>query len=263
VEREEGHLDPHPDQDQDEGDLDHLRVGQVLRGDDLLDVDHVQAAGLEVEVAHAEQVERRADRPHDDVVEGGQGRPLALAHGDQRVAGQRGHLQEHVEVEGVAGEGHADQAGGGEEEQRVEQRHLVRELFVHPAGREKAREQGHRRDRHGDEAVDVVDPELDSDAPRSAPKIVPTAEEVLDLAALALDHLVERRGGRGERPDHGQQHQRQAQPLFPRSEQRHEHRTEQREEKNENRSLLSHRCFGFPSGWCPPRSSGSGRRRSA
>ena len=53
------------------------------------DVDHVQAAGEEIEQADADDVEGRTDRTHDQILERGQQRAPIMAERDQHVGRER------------------------------------------------------------------------------------------------------------------------------------------------------------------------------
>jgi hypothetical protein len=119
-------LEPEADDDEGEGDGHGRRV--VVMRQALGQVGHVERAGDDIEEADADQVEGGANGAHHQVAEGrGQGAAVARrAHGNQGVGRQRGHFEEDEEVEGVAGNGDADQAGEAQQVGGVEQWMIVR-----------------------------------------------------------------------------------------------------------------------------------------
>ena len=108
VKGEEGHLDQHPETDEDEGDLHGGGIGQTVGSYDLLNAHHIQGTRLHVDVAHAQQVEGCPDGAEYDVVESSR-RRSGRTHRDETVARKRRHLDEYVKVEGVARQANARQ----------------------------------------------------------------------------------------------------------------------------------------------------------
>ena len=84
-----------------------------------MDIRHVEGPGLGVQQTDGDQNEGGPDRSEYQIVEGcGQCLSGALsAHGDEAVNGQRRDLEQDVDVEGVASDEDAQQAGDGEEPQ--------------------------------------------------------------------------------------------------------------------------------------------------
>ena len=129
--------------------------------------------------ADADEDEGGPDRAHDEVAERRRQRPAILAHANQDVSRQRGDLEEHEEVEGIARDRDAEQACEGEEVDAVEEVVLRRGDLGADAG--AGERHGHRGDAGDDnqhEGVDRVDPVLD------APRHRPAAELVGDHARL-------------------------------------------------------------------------------
>ena len=199
MQREDRRLQPDADGQEDQGHLDRARLGHA--GHALGQIGHVERPGHGVEQADADQVEGRADRAHDQVLEGGPQRPAVAAQGDQGVGRERGDLQEHEGVEGVAGDRDAHQPGLAQQIERVEQVPLLGpDLGFDALPRERQDHQVDRRDDQQHEGVGFVDPVLD------APGRLPAAEVIADHAAA--HHLVEQgHRGREDRPadHHGQQ----------------------------------------------------------
>ncbi|MDT4853778.1 hypothetical protein FQZ97_880560 [compost metagenome] len=87
------------------------RAGALHRGQALPHVHQVERAGHQVEQADADHDEGGADGAHDQVLVGRDQRAAVTSQGDQHVGGERRDLQEHEDVERVAGDGDAQQAG--------------------------------------------------------------------------------------------------------------------------------------------------------
>ena len=137
------------------------------------DVDHVEAAGQQIEQADADDVEGRADRAHDQVLEGGEQRAPVAAERDQHIGRQRRDLEEDEGVEGVAGDRDAEQAGEAQQVHAVEPGLLsVLDLERDGAPRERHDHGADRRDQHQHEAVEDVDPVLDAPGRRPAAEVV-------------------------------------------------------------------------------------------
>ena len=94
-------------------------------------VGHVERASCGIEEADADHVERCADRPEDQVVEGSRQRaPVAsLAGCDERIGSDRRDFEEHERVEGVARVNDASEASLAKQEACLEQRVLFRTDF--------------------------------------------------------------------------------------------------------------------------------------
>ncbi len=155
-------------------------------------VGEVEHAGHQVEEADADDDEGRADRAHDQVAVGRGQRTAVAAQRDQHVSGQRGDFEEDEDVEGVAGDGDAEQAGQAEAEHRVvEVVQLARDLAFDAGaavGQDHGRHAGHQ---HQHEAGQPVHAVLD------APGRRPAAELVGDDAQLAHLQPEADRGGEG------------------------------------------------------------------
>ena len=158
------------------------------------EVGDVERAGGEVEQADADDDEGRADRAHDQVLVGGHQRPAVAAQGDQHVGRQRGDLQEHEDVERIAGDRDAEQAGEAQQPGGPEQIVLVlRDLLRDALPRIGDGEHAHDADQHQDRRIDRVDAVLD--APGGCP-----ASQQIGNGALGLhaDQQCERSGQHGD-----------------------------------------------------------------
>jgi hypothetical protein len=93
------------------------------------------------------------------------GAPLAHAH--QGVAGQGGDLQQDVEVEGVTGGHHPQQAGDQQDVKRIKRTQAIAEGFGHQRPRAQKVDECDRGHRHQDEGAQVVHPQ--GDAHRRSP----------------------------------------------------------------------------------------------
>ena len=192
VQREQRQLQR--DAHREEGQRRQHRPRALHGGEALAHVGHVQRARHQVREADADDEEGGTDRAHDQVLVG-RHQPAAVApERDQHVGGQRRHLQEHEDVEGVAGDGDAQQPGQAQQEHRVEQIVLLRRHLGLDAG--PAVGQHHRRDaghEHQNEGAERIDPVFD------APGRWPAADGIGDRAALA--HLQpQQHGDRQGRP---------------------------------------------------------------
>ena len=180
--------------------LDHaqLQERRQARGQ----IRHVERAGHHVEHADADHVEGGADGAHDQVVEGaGQG-ALVPPEADQDVGGQGRDLEKDEEVEGIAGNRDAKQAGHAKQIHDVEE---VDPLFWHflldASLRERHDQGADASDDHQDEGAQLVDQILD------APGRRPAAEMIGD--GSLIEHL-DQKGDRDGEGDQG--HQRGQQP---------------------------------------------------
>ncbi len=197
----------------------------------LAQVGYVQRARSHVEIADAQQYERGRYGAEDEVVEAGDQRVAAAARGHQRVAGQRGYLDEDVEVEDVAGDDHAEEAG--DEEQRgglVVGQLLSR--YLRPRGRAgidggREGDEGDQQQHDGGQRVDGV-----LDAPRRRP----AAEAVGDAAEP--EHFIRQRRGQRQRRGVGQQRDGGAQPPQGGGGERYHHRGQQRDDDEQGRDML-------------------------
>ena len=120
VEREQRELQADADGHEGQGRDDRARVVGPGRPEAGGDVDHVEAAGEEIEQADADDVEGRADRAHDQILEGGEQRAPVAAERDQHVGRQRRDFEKHEGVEGVAGDRDAQQPGEAQQVHAVE-----------------------------------------------------------------------------------------------------------------------------------------------
>ena len=154
-------------------------------------VRHVQRARHPVHQADADEDEGGAGGAHDEVAEGGQQRARPLRDGDQGVRGERGDLQEHEDVEGIARDGDAEQAGEAEQPRRVEEhRAVLGDLLRHAVAGEQQHQRARPRDDQQDQGVHGVDV---LDAPGSRP----AAELVGDAAAVHHLRQQQRRDEEG------------------------------------------------------------------
>ncbi|MEZ5618215.1 MAG: hypothetical protein R3E40_08060 [Rhodocyclaceae bacterium] len=113
MQREQRQLERDADGEEGQGRQHRPLFGNV--GQALGDVDQVERTGHEVEQADADDDEGRADGAHDQVLVGrGEGAPVASQR-DQHIGRQRGHFEKDEDVEGVAGDRDAEQAGQAQE----------------------------------------------------------------------------------------------------------------------------------------------------
>ncbi len=140
-------------------------------------VGHVEGAGHRIEETDADDDEGGPDGADDEVLEGRHQRPPIAPRGDQHVAAERRDLQEHEQIEGIAGDGDTEQAREGEQVGAVEQVIAVapelRENAVPGEQHDDGADTGDDQQHEGVERVDAV---LDPPGRR------PTAECVNDHA---------------------------------------------------------------------------------
>ena len=162
------------------------------------EVGHVQGPGHHVHHAHPDDVEGGADGSHDQVVVGGGQGAAVLAHADQHVGRERGDLEKHEQVEGVAGDGDAQQSGQAQQIDGVEKVVLLGRylgLDAGPGVRQNQRADGAHQHQH--ESIDGVDPVLD--APGRQPAAHGVAHHPL------LEHPAQQQDGdRQAEPAHRQ-----------------------------------------------------------
>ena len=131
--------------------------------DPILHVGEIQGAGHHVDQADADQVKRRTDRAHDQVFEDGRQRATIGSAGDQHIARERRNLHEDEDVERVAGDDDAGQAGEREQPRCKEER-LAFGFYccieaLSPAGQ---RERGSARDDQEQQRAKRVDPQFNA-----------------------------------------------------------------------------------------------------
>ena len=177
MEREERHLERHPDGDEGEGGDGGAAAGD---GAELLGhVDEVQGAGHHEQQPDADDVEGGADRAQHEVLIGGDERAPVAPHGDERIGGEGRDLEEDEGVEGVARDRDAEEASEGEKEDAVVPAAPLGRDFVGDRARRPGHHQrGHQRDDDEHQCIGLVDPVFDADGRR------PTAEGVGDRAAF-------------------------------------------------------------------------------
>jgi hypothetical protein len=158
VQREQRQLDAHADGD--EGERHPHRARVVHRRQALRQVRHVEGAGHHVHQADADEDEGCTDGAHDQVLEGGGKRAAVPAEADQHVGRQRGDFQEHEQVEGIAGDHDAEQAGEAQQITGVEGADvLIIQLLYHAApgiGHDHGADDGDDKDHQGGEHIDAV-----------------------------------------------------------------------------------------------------------
>ena len=188
VERKQREFQADADGNEGQSRHDGARVAGPFRPEPRGDVDHVEAAGQQIEQAHADDVEGRPDRAHDQVLERGEQRAPVAAERDQHIGRERRDLEKNEGVEGVAGYHDPQQAGEAEQVHAVEPCLLsVLDLECDGASRERHDHRADRRDQHQHEAAEDVDPVLD------APGRRPAAEVIGDRAGR--QHLPQHRAG--------------------------------------------------------------------
>jgi len=151
----------------------------------------VERAGLDVEVADAEQIKRGADRAHDDVVEARQ-HGSAVAHSDQCVASQRGDFNQHVEIEGVVGHHDATKPRQQKQVERVEKRRLLADLIGDAGLGEHGVEQTDQHDGQHHQRRQSIEPVFDAEGR------LPTAEPVTQFATGG-EHVAQSHDGTNAR----------------------------------------------------------------
>ena len=155
VQREQRELQADADGNEGQRRHDGARVLGPRRSEAPGDVDHVEAAGQQIEQADADDVEGRPDRAHDQVLERGEQRAPVAAERDQHIGRQRRDLEKDEGVEGVAGDRDAQQAGEAEQVHAVEPGLLsFLDLERDGAPRERHDHGADRRDQHQHEAVE-------------------------------------------------------------------------------------------------------------
>jgi hypothetical protein len=172
--------------------------------------------------ADADQDERCTEGAHDQVLVARGQRAAVAPEADQRVTRQRRDLEEHEQVEGVAGDDDAEQAGETEQHCGIERGMLAASDLACDAGPGVGQHQrADRRDDHQHVGVETIHDVLDP------PRRLPATEVVADQAALG--HAAEQRqrrvegepaDRRGKRPGQRAVAQQQADR---RREQRHNH----------------------------------------
>ena len=90
----------------------------------LVQIQHIECAGLGVNKADTDQQKGCADRAHDQVLIGGGQCTTFPAHRDQHIGRQRGYFQEHEQVEYITRLYDAQQANQAEQKCGIEQRCL-------------------------------------------------------------------------------------------------------------------------------------------
>ena len=185
MQREERQLQCDPDGQEREGDRNRPRplpVSQNL-GDSHSQVFHAERAGHHIEQPDADDIERRTDAAHDQVLERGGQCPAILPERDHRIRRERGDLEENEDVEDVASNRDSQQSRHRQDECRVEKRDpIFADFFRNALTRIKDRDRTDGRDDHRHESTHQIDPVLDT-CRRS-----PASESVVDHA-LGSDAL--------------------------------------------------------------------------
>ena len=243
------------DADGDEGQRCQRRPRIAHRRQPHRQVRKIQCAGLQIQQADADHVQGGADGAHQQVLVGRHQRPAVATHRDQHVGRQRRDLEEHEQIEGVAGQQDAEQARQAQHHHRVEEIMLLRTDFRTDATAAVGHHE-HADQRHdeGNEGVGGVDPVFDTERRR------PIADGVRDHAFR--DGACEQRQRDRQRRD---ARQRRHQPARERASQQYDNRRrKQRHHHQQDGKMLAqqglsydlwisvhrlHRARGFP----PPR----------
>ena len=177
VQRKHRRLDHQTDRQ--EAERDEHGTLRLAVGDACREIDHVQRAGRRVQEADADQDEARPDAAEHEVAEARRQRAPIVAEGDQHVGGERGDLEEDEDVERVAGDDDAEQAGHAEQPGGVEEVLLLGlDALVDALARVDQHDGADRGDQHQHRRVEGVDVVLDAGRRR------PAADRVADRAAL-------------------------------------------------------------------------------
>ena len=114
----------------------------------------LRRAGEQIEQADADDVEGRADRAHDQILERGEQRAAVRAERDQHVGRERRDLEKHESVERIAGDRDAEQARSGRAGTCSRTRPAaILDLEGDRAARERHDHGADHRDQHQNEAV--------------------------------------------------------------------------------------------------------------
>ena len=193
-------------------------------------VGHVERASCGIEEADADHVERCADRPEDQVVEGSRQRaPVAsLAGCDERIGSDRRDFEEHERVEGVARVNDASEASLAKQEACLEQRVLFCTDFRDKAVTgEDGRQRRYGVDQQANQRAHRID------AQRDAQRGVEPAKHVVDNT---VPHDLAGDGKRHPRAEH-RSDDRDHPTRPPARRQRGRARAQQRHDNREDRRL--------------------------
>ena len=190
MQREQCCLQRQPHHHKDKGGLHGPGPGQ--RRHPLRQVGDIERTGHLVQQPDADQEEGRPDRAKDEVIEGCRQGPPVRSQTYQHIGRQRRHLEEHKDVEGIAGNRHAEQSGQAQKITRIEKVFLFSPDFaIHTRLRIGHHQRADGRHNQQDIGIDQIDPELD------APGRRPAAELVTD--GTALDNGLQQQPGNHER----------------------------------------------------------------
>ena len=229
VQREQRRLDRQPDDDQHHRHAISPCIHDVRQPHGH--VGHVEGAGQGVQVAGSQQVKRRGDGADNEITERCH-RAANTARSQQGVGGQRRDFQEYVQVEQVARQHDAQQAGDEEQVKAVEHAAARRAALVLRTGihRDAHGDQGDQgRHAAGQRIEDVLD----------APRRCPAAQFVAQRAVC--QHVRQRRttGDRGGRQCQARDGERRR-----RGGQRNERDDDgggERQDNDQNRQMRRHR----------------------
>jgi len=142
----------------------------------------VERAGLGKNKPDPQQVQTGTHGAHDEIVEGSHiGATPSVGY--ERVAGQRGNLHEHVEVENVAGDRDAKQASDQQREKRVKVPLPPGEFGVNQAPGVNGSQQSNAGHGSQEQGVEVVDRDLYADD-KLVPLVSPAAEPIFLSAGI-------------------------------------------------------------------------------
>ena len=206
---------------------------RAVRLQDPGHVRHVQRSRCEVQEAHPKQVERPADGAEHQVAESGH-HAGPSAHEHQRVSSERRNLQEHEQVEQVAGDDHPRQTGQEEHHQAVERSEPVAGLAVRPPPRPHDDEHRHTRYHQSHERGHAVDDVLDAHGRGPAAEVV--------RQRTAVEHGGERQGRSSGRERDARERQGEREVVTNVSDDRHDDRQNDQGERDQNGELAGIYC---------------------
>lgn len=205
-------------------------------GDAQRHVGHVQRAGDAIQHAHGDQEERRADQVEHHVVQPGTHAILAATVQQQRVGRDQQNLEEHEQVEQVAGEERPVDTQQLELEQRME----VATALVVATHRVEHREQRQHRCHHQHQRTEAV--QYQHDAERRLP-----VTQGIDLNRALVGQRQQPEAQRHQQCGHADR-----QHALARHVQASGHQQQaagQQRQKNGKDQRMIHRCCSRPSTW--------------